>query len=289
LPAGYLIYTTESSYSTDITCLDYIKHFYKITKNQVKGTWRLLLMDGYDSHHTYEFLSYIERKKIKIYTLPPHTSHFLQPLDIGCFQLIKWHHSQALNELAWYSGHKFNKTNFLATLPYIRQRTFTQSIITAGFGRTGIVPFNPKKVLPHLRFLENPDIAAFNIRAWEASRGHVADTDWTTPLTVRTLKRQADDLVQLDINPVIIRSLESTLRGAISQAYAGAEYQRELHRIQAAQAAYNSRKKASRRVVKTGGPIYAETARKMKVARLATDAARTLQVAIEQEVATTKA
>ena len=299
-------------------------------------------MDGYDSHHTYEFLSYAERKKIKIYALPPHTLHFLQPLDVGCFQPIKWHHGQALDESARYGGHEFNKTDFLAALPYIRQHTFTRSTIAAGFGRTGIVPFNPKKVLPHLRFLENvnpnqitqevvyerplnpqligpigasrpqpteeelrfinhpePDIAAFNMRAWEASHGvgrpktppyqHVADTDWTTPLTVRTLKRQADDLVQLDINPVIIRSLESTLRGAISQAYAGAEYQRELHRTQAAQAAYNSRKKASRRVVKTGGPIYAETARKMKVARLATDAARTLQVAIEQEAAATKA
>jgi hypothetical protein len=85
LLAGYLIHTIESGYSTDVTCLDYIKHFYKIIKNRVKGTWRLLLMDGYDSHHTYEFLLYVERKKIKIYALPPHTSHFLQPLDVGCF------------------------------------------------------------------------------------------------------------------------------------------------------------------------------------------------------------
>jgi len=82
-------------------------------------------------------------------------SHFLQPLDIGCFQLIKWHHSQALNESARIGGHELNKTDFLTTLPYIRQRTFIKSTIAAGFGRTGIVPFNPKKVLPHLYFLED--------------------------------------------------------------------------------------------------------------------------------------
>jgi len=155
LPASYLIYTTESGYSTDITCLNYIKHFYKITKNRVKGTWILLLMDGYDSYHTYEFLLYVERKKIKIYALSSHTLHFLQPLDVGCFQLIKWHYGQALNKLAWYSGHKFNKTDFLTALPYIRQRTFTRSIIAVSFRRTGIILFNSKKVLLYLCFLEN--------------------------------------------------------------------------------------------------------------------------------------
>jgi len=41
--------------------------------------------------------------------------------------------------------------------------------------------------------------------------------------------------------------------------------------------------------VKIGGPVYVETARKIKVARLATNAARTLQLAIEQEAAATKA
>jgi hypothetical protein len=36
---------------------------------------------------------------------------------------------------------------------------------------------------------------------------------------------------------------------------------------------YNSYKKASRRVIKTGGPIYIETARKIKVVRLTNNAA----------------
>ena len=68
---------------------------------------------------------------------------------------MKWHHSQALNKSAQYSGYEFNKTNFLTALPYIRQHTVIGSTITAGFRRTGIIPFNPKKVLPHLHFLED--------------------------------------------------------------------------------------------------------------------------------------
>jgi hypothetical protein len=83
--------------------------------------------------------------------------------------------------------------------------------------------------------------------------------------------------VQLDLDPVVMRSLESTLKGAVVQAYAGAEFKQELHRTQAAQAAFNSRKRASRRAVKKGGPTYAEDARRMKLQRQKDDAEAAIQ------------
>jgi hypothetical protein len=158
LPDGYLLNTTESGYSNDVTCLDYIKHFHKQTTKHVKGTWRLLLMDGYDSHHTFEFLAYAESKKIKVFALPPHTSHFLQPLDVGCFQPMKWHHGQALDLSARYGGQEFTKIQFFAALHEICQKTFTDRTIGGGWARTGLIPFNPEKVLPRLQILELAEV-----------------------------------------------------------------------------------------------------------------------------------
>ena len=65
--------------------------------------------------------------------------------------------------MARYGSYKFNKTNFLAILPYIRQRIFIGSIIAAGFKCINIILFNPKKVLLYLYFLEdiNPNEIAY--------------------------------------------------------------------------------------------------------------------------------
>lgn len=60
LPDDYLIHYTESSYSNDETSLDWIQHFEKMTAHKARGGWRLVLLDGYGSHHTHEFLRYAE-------------------------------------------------------------------------------------------------------------------------------------------------------------------------------------------------------------------------------------
>jgi hypothetical protein len=38
---------------------------------------------------TTEFYQYAIEHKIQLFALPPHLSHILQPLDVGCFQLLK--------------------------------------------------------------------------------------------------------------------------------------------------------------------------------------------------------
>jgi len=47
-------------------------------------------------------------------------------------------------------------------------------------------------------------------------------------------------------------------------AYSSALYQSELLKTQAASAAYNSRKSSTKRLLLSGGPVYAEDARAMK-------------------------
>ena len=45
----------------------------------------LLIADGHSSHVNLRFLDYADRERIIVLILPPHTSHRLQPLDLGLF------------------------------------------------------------------------------------------------------------------------------------------------------------------------------------------------------------
>ncbi len=68
-----LITTSDTGYSNDWISLRWLKHFDRFSQKHQKGAWRLLVMNGYESHHTREFLSYCENHKITPFGLPSHT------------------------------------------------------------------------------------------------------------------------------------------------------------------------------------------------------------------------
>lgn len=47
--------------------------------------WRLLYIDGHGSHINMQFLFYCIEHRILVAVYPPHSTHRLQPLDIGLF------------------------------------------------------------------------------------------------------------------------------------------------------------------------------------------------------------
>ena len=84
-----LLTTSPTGYSNDDLAIDWLKHFDKHSRKGQVGAWRMLIMDGYGSHMTYEFFTYAKRKQIELFHLPPHSTHLTQPLDVGCFQPFK--------------------------------------------------------------------------------------------------------------------------------------------------------------------------------------------------------
>lgn len=62
-------------------------------------------MDGHDSHLTFEFLEYCISHDIICICLPAHSTHLLQPLDVGLFGPLAQAYSNSLDE--WErTGHK---------------------------------------------------------------------------------------------------------------------------------------------------------------------------------------
>lgn len=101
----------------------------------------LLILDGHESHVKYEVRQLAKDNQIEIAKMPSHTSHLLQPLDLGIFKPLK----QAYDR----SAHAF----FLSERRYVTKRDFPALIGQAwksykpeyginAFKKAGIVPLN---------------------------------------------------------------------------------------------------------------------------------------------------
>lgn len=94
-----------------------IKIYYR-----AEGEYRLLLLDGHTSHFNWEFFGYCLDHKIIPFCLPAHSTHLLQPLDVGLFSPLQRRYSNGLDT---WMGHQanhcmnFTKGDFLPYGSYI--------------------------------------------------------------------------------------------------------------------------------------------------------------------------
>jgi len=100
LPPDWAIALSDNGWTTDELGLEWIKHFNRHTESRTTGAYRLLILDGHSSHATPEFDQFCKDNKIITLCMPPHTSHLLQPLDVGCYSPLKVVYGHEVSELA---------------------------------------------------------------------------------------------------------------------------------------------------------------------------------------------
>ncbi len=108
--------------------------------------FRLLILDGHNSHGSLKFLGLAEQYGILILCLPPHTTHALQPCDVGVFGPLSGCYRREVNKLS-KKNMTIRKENLLHIYGLARNNAFKESTIKAAFRKCGIHPFNPN-VLP---------------------------------------------------------------------------------------------------------------------------------------------
>jgi len=77
--------------------------------------------------------------------MPSHSTHHLQPLDVGVFGPYQHHYSQAIDEESRILHGVLNigKHNFWVLLQRARLKTFTLTTISSGWRKSGLYPLNP--------------------------------------------------------------------------------------------------------------------------------------------------
>src|SRR5437667_705595 len=97
------------------------------------------------------------RENIYMLFLPPHTSHALQPLDVGVFSSLKTAYRRYIGDLAAQTDSSpVGKLNFLRCYSKARKDAFSEKNIKAGFQGTGIYPQNKVRVLSSRQVIAPP-------------------------------------------------------------------------------------------------------------------------------------
>ncbi|KAB0800181.1 hypothetical protein PPYR_05921 [Photinus pyralis] len=142
-PSGSIAVTHESGWMTADNFVKYLDHFIKHAKCSNENKC-ILVLDNHESHISPKALDKCKLNGIHLLTLPPHTSHRLQPLDVSIFGPFKrYYNEQADAWMVSHPGQTISLKNIpeLVGLAYVR--AFSPSNITKGFSTTGIYPFNP--------------------------------------------------------------------------------------------------------------------------------------------------
>ncbi|KAL3713144.1 hypothetical protein TMatcc_001847 [Talaromyces marneffei ATCC 18224] len=114
------------------------------------GSYRMLILDGHGSHLTAEFDRTCTENNIIPICMPPHSSHLLQPLDVGCFAVLKRHYGQQVEQRMRDGFNHIDKLDFLMAFPKARTEAYKARTIQNSFVATGLVPFNPDRVIQQL-------------------------------------------------------------------------------------------------------------------------------------------
>lgn len=119
----------------------------------------LLLLDGHSSHFCPEVIRFAATEGVIIFALPPHTTHLSQPLDKGVFAPLKVKWKQVVHEFVLkHEGRAVTRYEFSALFAKAWSEAMTIKNITAGFGVSGVCPFNRKAIqLPS----DNPEPTLF--------------------------------------------------------------------------------------------------------------------------------
>ncbi|KAI1676078.1 DDE superfamily endonuclease [Pyrenophora tritici-repentis] len=136
VPHDWAIAVSENGWTNNELGIACIKHFDAHTKTRVVGTRRLLILDGHESHQSLEFQELCKENNIYILCMPPHSSHLLQPLDVGCFSQLKRACSREVESLIRHHI----KLEFLPAFKAAFDRSFTPANIRSAFRSTGLVP-----------------------------------------------------------------------------------------------------------------------------------------------------
>jgi hypothetical protein len=150
LPSTWMFIASPKGWTSDQIGLQWVSHFDKHTKSKTIGSKRLLILDNHGSHTTPEFTSFCENNNIVLLWMPSHTSHMLQPLDVGCFGPLKQAYSKKTQSLIRNHIFHIDKSTFIATLYAAYIDAITSHNIQAGFKGSGLHPFDPEVVLSSL-------------------------------------------------------------------------------------------------------------------------------------------
>lgn len=248
IPYNWKISVSENGWTNNTLGLAWLKHFDTHTKPRQVGAYRLLILDGHESHLNQEFKDYCLEHKILTLCIPPHSSHVLQPLDLVCFSPLKLKYSLRVRDLARRRVFHINKEGFLPAFRDAFFDVFTKENCQKAFEASGLVPLNAQVVLDRLE-----------VRLHTPPASLLPETPWQSKTPSNTYEFGSQSKL---VRETFTRSPISAQAG-FSQLVKGAELMLHQNTLQAARiaeleeqlAVITKRRERKRKRIQQGGTI----------------------------------
>ena len=136
---------SENGWADDFLCTEWFTHSFipqATTQNSSKKPI-LLIYDGHGSHDTLKIIDLAISHGIILFCLPLHTTHMLQPLDVGVFRPFSSTWADRFNEITDDTGEEMPREDFVKEYMAVWSATFKPSTIKQVFKKSGCYPINP--------------------------------------------------------------------------------------------------------------------------------------------------
>jgi DDE superfamily endonuclease/helix-turn-helix, Psq domain len=267
LPKGWRLGVSDNGWTTNDLGLQWIQHFEKHTHYQKVGAYRLLILDGHDSHHSVEFELFCQEHDIITLCMPAHSSHILQPLDVGCFSPLKKAYGKQIEELMRDGQTHIAKEDFFPAFQVAFQESFTLQNIQGAFRGAGISPFDPQRVLDTLP----PRPITPSV---QGSRPSTAQTwDPTTPKNATDASRQASYIKnqisqhQGSSPTRILSAVDQFTKGSVAIMHEVALLRSRITGLEATNERLSKRRRTKNTRLQKGGSLSVEEAEELMAHR----------------------
>ena len=180
----------------------------------------LLIQDGHSSHISLELIDLAKQNGVHLLCLPAHTTHVLQPLDVGVFSSFKHHIGLSLNALIRSSNGRVPTSE---DIPKIIADAWPKSVtpvnLMSGFRKTGIYPLNPGCIHDRLaapyKATEQPEASELCLgTSSTSSSSHISSDHVDTEGSVNSLETNAESAT-FSISSKELKSPVSSLSDAM--------------------------------------------------------------------------
>lgn len=141
-PSGSTGVASKTGWMKEDIFPTYLEHIKKYSRCSQEHPI-LLILDNHESHTSLASVDFAKENGITLLTIPPHTSHRLQPLDVTVFGPFKRSYTTAVD--GWMRSNP-GKTVTIHDIPGLvkaaQEVAMTSRNIVSGFKNTGIFPFN---------------------------------------------------------------------------------------------------------------------------------------------------
>jgi hypothetical protein len=192
--------------------------------------------------------------------MPAHASHLLQPLDVGCFSVLKNAYGREIEYLIRCSITHISKTEFLSAFYAAFQSTFTESNIRGGFRGAGLAPFDPESVISkldvQLRTPTPPEEAAEPSTPWTSKTPTTAsEAQSQSEYLTRRIKRHHSSSPES-----IIKALQSLTKAVKRNMHETTLIRSELRNLREGNEIISRRRRAKRTRLQKGGTMTVQEA-----------------------------